>query len=82
MSASSNWPVMPGDCPNLHTLVLFYRAQGGRDMRAKKMQISKILDDGGPFVIWEKEFKVTSKRDEGCWKRNCGIEFQEQAGDP
>ncbi|MBC8246967.1 MAG: hypothetical protein H8E81_05225 [Deltaproteobacteria bacterium] len=51
-------------------------------MRAKKMQISKILDDGGPFVIWEKEFKVTSKRDEGCWKRNCGIEFQEQAGDP
>ena len=53
---------MPGDCPNLHTLVLFYRAQGERDMRAKKMQISKILDDGGPFVIWEKEKKAEFKQ--------------------
>ena len=26
-------------------------------MKANKMQISKRLDDGGPFIIWEKEKK-------------------------
>ena len=31
-------------------------------MRANKMQISKILDDGGPFVIWEKEKKAEFKQ--------------------
>jgi hypothetical protein len=31
-------------------------------MNNDERSITKILDDGGPFVIWEKEKKATFKR--------------------
>ncbi len=31
-------------------------------MKSDERFITKILDDGGPFVIWEKEKKGTFKR--------------------